>query len=227
MNDIEHEKAVLLKETYDSVKFMLGESIEKLTVDRVVIGIFFTGIKLSNGTGGLCYTPVKMIPQAVCCPSSAKAMPNSGKMRGKNVLSFTEDIFSQNPLKKAVGIAVLNALSETCRQKNLYKDYKYVIDADPLDYITIPNDAYTVVVGALLPYIKMLKKNRNSYGILELDPRTLKDEEMSHYVKPEKTEDAISKADYLLITGTTLINDTLDEILSKSNYSRTNCKFIS
>lgn len=215
LTGIKYEKGCLLNETYDSIRFMLGESIENLTIDRIVIGLFFIGVKLSNGIGGLCYTPVKMIPEAVCCPSSAKAMPNSGKIKGKGVTSFAQDIFSTNPLKKAIAIAVLNALSETCRQKNFYKDYEYIIKADPLDYITIPEDTYTVVVGALIPYIKMLKKNGNSYGILELDPRTLKKEEMPYYIAPDKAEDAISRADYLLITGTTLINDTLEGILSK------------
>lgn len=215
LTSIKYEKGCLLNETYDSIRFMLGESIENLTIDRIVIGLFFIGVKLSNDIGGLCYTPVKMIPQAVCCPSSAKAMPDSGKIRGKGVTSFADDIFSANPLKKAIAIAVLNALSETCRQQNLYKDYEYVINADPLDYITIPKDAYTIVVGALIPYIKMLKKNGNLYGILELDSRTLKEEEMPHYIEPDKADDAISRADYLLITGTTLINDTLEGILSK------------
>lgn len=215
MNDIKYEKGCLLSETYDSIRNMLGESIESLTIDRIVIGLFFIGVKLSNGIGGLCFTPVKMIPEAVCCPSSAKAMPDSGKIKGKRVSYFTEDMFSSNPLKKAIAIAVLNALSETSRQKGFYEDYEYIIKADPLDFIKIPKDTYTVVIGALIPYLKMLKKNGNPYGILELDPRTLKQEEMPYFIAPDKADEAISKADYLIITGTTLINDTLEGILSK------------
>jgi len=51
--------------------------LESITVERAVFGLFFSGVKLSTGHGGLCFTPVKEIPEAVCCPSSAKAMPFS------------------------------------------------------------------------------------------------------------------------------------------------------
>ena len=49
--------------------------LDSITVERAAFGLFFSGVKLSTGHGGLCFTPVKEIPEAVCCPSSAKAMP--------------------------------------------------------------------------------------------------------------------------------------------------------
>lgn len=122
--------------------------------------------------------------------------------------------FSGNPLQRTLAIAMLNALSETCRQANLFGPHEYVVGADPLDDESIPPDAYTVVIGALLPYLKMLRSQRRRYGILELDPRTLKEEEKPHYVEPEGAAEAIAQADCLLVTGTTLINDTLEGILS-------------
>ena len=61
----------ILNETAQQVKNVLGLEYDTTTVERVMIGVFFTGVKLSNGAGGISYTPVKDIPQAVCCPSSA------------------------------------------------------------------------------------------------------------------------------------------------------------
>lgn len=208
-------KSSILKETYDSIRQLLGKNLDDLSLERVVLGLFFTGVKLSNGTGGVSFTPIKMIPEAVCCPSSAHAMPDSGKLQGKSVTNVLEDLFSQNSLKKTIAIATLNALSETCRIAGFYKDYDFVIKADPLDFFSIAENSYTLVVGALLPYIKMLKKHNLSYGILELDPRTLKAEEMPYYIPPEKATKELPKADYLLITGTTLINDSLEGILEQ------------
>ena len=60
----------ILQETAQLVRQKLGSDFEKLTVERVAVGLFFTGAKLSNGAGGVSYTPVKDIPQAVCGPSS-------------------------------------------------------------------------------------------------------------------------------------------------------------
>jgi uncharacterized protein (DUF4213/DUF364 family) len=219
MNGNSH--AAILTQTRDSVEMLLENDLQQLTLERVVLGLFFTGVKLSNNSGGISFTPVKMIPEAVCCPSSARAMPDSGRLRGKDVTEVLEDLSSQNPLKKTIAIATLNALSETCRIRGFYKNYDFVVDADPLDFFSIPKDSYTIIVGALLPYIKMLKKNNYPYGILELDPRTLKPEEMPHYIPPEEASSELPKADYLLITGTTLINDSLDGILEKRKESAT------
>lgn len=204
----------LLNETYRLIRAALGAAVDTITLERVTVGLFFTGVKLNNGSGGICSTPVKMIPEAVCCPSSAHAMPDSGRMRGKGIAHFMEGRFSGNPLQRTLAIAMLNALSETCRRANLFGPHEYLVGADPLDDETIPPDSYTVVIGALLPYLKMLRTQQRRYGILELDPRTLKEEEKPHYIQPADTPGAIAQADTLLVTGTTLINDTLEGILS-------------
>jgi uncharacterized protein len=213
-SSIDFEAGSIIRESYDHVRSALGGSLEEIYLERVVVGLFFTGVKLSNGIGGLCATPVKMIPEAVCCPSSAQAMPNSGRLRGAKITRILDDLTSQNPLKKTVAIAVLNALSETCRQADPRPNYEFIIDADPLDHIQISDGSYTLVVGALLPYLRMLKKKGLSYGILELDPKTLRAEELPYYIPPAEADTAVSKADYLLITGTTLINDTLEGLLA-------------
>src|SRR6516225_1878019 len=72
----------ILDETIAMIGTILGSELEEITVERVVVGLFFTGVKLSNGTTGASATPIKSIPEAVCCPSSAMAMPFPGKMRG-------------------------------------------------------------------------------------------------------------------------------------------------
>ena len=79
----------------------------EITVERAVLGLFFSGVKLSDGHGGLCFTPIKEIPDAVCCPSSARAMPLSGRLGGRSVREYLEDISSGNVLKKALGIATV------------------------------------------------------------------------------------------------------------------------
>jgi hypothetical protein len=58
----------ILQSTAQLVKQKLGAEFEKRTIDRLAVGLFFSGVKLSNGAGGVSYTPVKDIPQAVCCP---------------------------------------------------------------------------------------------------------------------------------------------------------------
>jgi uncharacterized protein len=114
MEPISYEAGSLLRETVQDIRRILGNTIEELRVERVVLGLFFTGVKLNNGTGGLCFTPLKAIPEAVCCPSSARAMPDSGRLKAKAAVRFVDEMMDGNPLKKAMGIAVMNALSMTC-----------------------------------------------------------------------------------------------------------------
>lgn len=204
----------ILKETIEILYDTLGDELDKITVERVVFGLFFTGVKLSNGEGGLSYTPLKALSDAVCCPSSAAAMPNSGRMKGQNVKYFIDAMFSDNPLKKTLGIAVINALATTCWKLGKQdKNFLLEDNKDPIDNVDIGENSHTVIVGALVPYIKDLIKRNRSLSILELDPSTLKGRELEYYVPPNRADEVVPKADYMIITGVTLITDTLEELL--------------
>lgn len=71
-------RAPLLAELERDLLARLGSRADSLRIERAVLGIFFTGVKLDNGAGGLCATPIRSVPEAVCCPSSARAMPTPG-----------------------------------------------------------------------------------------------------------------------------------------------------
>jgi uncharacterized protein (DUF4213/DUF364 family) len=211
----EKSNSPILSETRDHIRSVLGDEMESISVERVVIGLFFTGVKLSNGSGGICFTPIKEIPEAVCCPSSARAMPSLGKLKGRPVSYYLEKLAENRPLEKAMSIAVLNALSATCWRRQLPRGYALELGTDPVDKLGIPDEARVVVIGALVPYLKMLKERNQPFHILEKDARTLKADELPYFVPPEKAHQVIPQADLLIITGTTVLNDTLEGILGR------------
>ena len=143
----------ILGDVIAELREALGERIDSLEIERTVLGLFFTGVKLSDGEGGLCFTPIKSIPQAVCCPGSARAMPDSG-MRGKRVMEVLDEMLLGNPLKKAIGIATINALSSAVWRERPPEGYAIRIGMDPMDEASIPDDAFVAVVGALVPYLR-------------------------------------------------------------------------
>jgi len=204
----------ILKETIENIKNILGPRLDEIKVERVVIGIFFTGVKLTTGEGGLCYTPVKAIPEAVCCPSSARAMPNSGSLTKRPISLYFDDALSSKPIRKALGIAVINALSDLCWKSNPPVGYTITKGIDAMDTVEIYEDDFVVVIGALAPLLKVLLKRGKSFNVIEQDPRTLKPDEMPFFVPVDKTNECVPKADLLVITGTTLINSTLEGLLS-------------
>lgn len=204
---------VILQETAALVRETLGDALKDITLERAVFGLFFTGAKLSGGQGGLCFTPVKELPQAVCCPSSARAMPLSGRLAGRTAADCLADLEHDNILRKTLAIAVLNALSAACWENRPPKGYSIRHGVDAFDEAVIPEKGKTVVVGALVPVLKRLIAAGADFTVLEQDARTLKGAELDHYAPPQDAPKHIPGAELLVITGTTVLNDTLPGLL--------------
>jgi len=205
---------ILLQESADILKEYFGERLDKMVVERAVFGLFFSGVKLSTGHGGLCFTPVKEIPEAVCCPSSAKAMPLSGKLSGRSVKSYLDDLSHENILRKTLAIATLNALSACYWEGNKNLEYKIEIDVDSFDVMEVPKDKKSVVIGALVPMLKKLLAADADFKVLEMDSRTLKGKELEHFAPSKDANVYLPDSDLDVITGVTILNDTLPDLLA-------------
>ena len=71
-----------------------------------------------------------------------------------------------------------------------------------------------VLVGAFVPFLKALKRARQFFTVLEMDAATLKADELAHFRPAEEADALVPTADVVLITGTTLLNDTLENPLA-------------
>ena len=205
---------ILLQESAEIIKDYFGERLNKMVVERAVFGLFFSGVKISTGHGGLCFTPVKEIPEAVCCPSSAKAMPLSGKLRGRSVKDYLDDLSHANILRKTLAIATLNALSACYWEENKDLDYKIEMDVDSFDVMEIPQGKKSVVIGALVPMLKKLLAADADFRVLEMDSRTLKGKELEHFAQSKDAGLYLPDSDLDVITGVTILNDTLPDLLA-------------
>jgi uncharacterized protein (DUF4213/DUF364 family) len=204
----------ILTETVAAVTEILGRELDEIAVERTVIGLFFTGVKLTTGHAGACATPIKTIPEAVCCPSSAMAMPFPGKMKGKPARDAMKEAFSDHGIRRGVGIATVNALAELCWERRPHPGVELLRGLDAFDANNFRPDDRTVVVGAFVPFLKELKRRGQPFLVLEKDPDTLKASEMPFYRPAEMAREVVPQADVLLMTGTTLLNDTLESLLS-------------
>lgn len=203
----------ILDETTATIDAILGAELDHITIERAVIGLFFTGVKLSTGHAGACVTPIKTIPEAVCCPSSAMAMPFPGKMAGKPARDAVKEAFSDHGIRRAVGIATINALADLAsrRRPHPLAELHRGVDAFQAN-VFAPGDL-TVVVGAFVPFLKELKRRGQPFLVLEKDPATLKPEEMPFFRPAEMAAEIVPQADVLLVTGSTLLNDSMEELL--------------
>jgi len=204
----------ILSETIAAIGTMLGPDLDDITIERVVVGLFFTGVKLDNGIAGACATPIKTIPEAVCCPSSAMAMPFPGKLRGRRAADLAREALSGHGIRRAVGIATVNALAEHCWRRRPHPLVELRQNVDAFDATEIHDGDQVVVVGAFVPFLKELKRRRQSFLVLEQDPATLKADELPFFRPAEAAPDIVPHADVLLITGSTLVNATLEDLLA-------------
>ncbi len=203
----------ILQSTAQLVKQKLGAEFEQLAIDRVAVGLFFTGVKLTNGAGGVSYTPVKDIPQAVCCPSSAARIFDPAKINGMPAAEVLPALSSREPIKTAISIATLNALSATCWEQGLSDNYRIQVDTDAVDVVHMPAENSVAVVGAFVPILRKLKARGGRWWVIEQHPQTLKGDELEHFIPADQSTETISAADVLIVTGVTLVNHTLDPIL--------------
>ncbi len=204
----------ILAETIAGIHGTLGGDLDHITVDRAVVGLFFTGVKLDTGTAGACATPLRSIPEAVCCPSSAMAMPFPGKLRGRLARELLKDTQAASGIRRAIGVATMNALAAVCWERRATTDVELQIGVDAYDAANIQPGEHVVVVGAFVPFLKALKRVGQPFTVLEMDAATLKPDELAHFRPAAEATEVVPSAGVVLITGTTLLNDTLENLLA-------------
>jgi uncharacterized protein (DUF4213/DUF364 family) len=141
------------------------------------------------------------------------AMPFPGKLRGRPALDLAKEAFGNHGIRRAVGIAAMNALADTCWRRRPHPETELRLGIDAFDATEMRPGDRVVVVGAFVPFLRELKRRRQPFLVLEQDPATLKADELPFFRPAEQADSVVPEADVLLITGTTLINDTLEELL--------------
>ncbi|OGP73871.1 MAG: hypothetical protein A2V86_00640 [Deltaproteobacteria bacterium RBG_16_49_23] len=204
----------VIAETIDIIKEKAPAPLQDVRVDDLVIGIFFTGIKLSTGHGGCAFTPIGEIPEAVCCPTSAARMPHAGNLEGRPVSEMLPYALDHNVLKTAIGVAALNALSQWIVESGKERDYELLKGKDGFDLLDIQPYETVSLIGAFPPYIKRLKAMGNPFFIIEKNRQTLRPDEMKYFKPESEMKTALEKSQVVISTGTTIVNHTFDPILS-------------
>jgi len=206
--------ASVVAETVDLVTRKCPPGLKEARIEDLVIGVFFTGVKLSTGHSGVAFTPIGEIPEAVCCPTTAARMPQAGELGGKPAFEILSYSLDKNVLKSAIGIATLNALSQAILQKNADPAYDIVKETDGFDLLKIRPNETVSLIGAFGPYIRRLKTMGNRFFIIEKNTQTLRPDEMKYFKPEAEMAFALQESQAVVMTGTAIVNHTIDAILS-------------
>ena len=77
---------------------------EPATVTDVRVGVFYTAVALGTGETGVAFTPRDQA-DTVCCPRSAAAAPQAGRLAGQDAWALCREATNPNSLRREIGRA--------------------------------------------------------------------------------------------------------------------------
>jgi uncharacterized protein (DUF4213/DUF364 family) len=192
---------------------------EDAAVWQVRIGVFYTAALLDTGHTGVAFTP-RDLADTVCCPRSAAAAPPAGRMAGQRALDLAGESLSRSPLRRAVGVAVLNALSARAMERYGVPGGRVIAGMDALDAVAIRRGDRVAMVGSFAPFIRALKAQGAPLSVVDRHPEALKADERPYWVPPERAADVLAAASLVIVTGSALVEGGIDDLLTSCRQAR-------
>ena len=192
---------------------------DELLISDVRVGVFYTGVELSSGEVGVAFTP-RDLNDTVCCPKTAAGAPPAGRLIGAKAWETAEYAFSPSAVRRAVGVAVLNALSASAIRRHGLPAGKLRENLDALDAAGIAPADRVVMVGAFVPFIKKLKGQVGDLRIIDKHREALKAGEQALWVSPEDSAEVLKSASVVIFSGSALVEGGLEDLLSFTEGAR-------
>ncbi len=207
---------MILQETLSLIKNKYPILFQSAIIEKVTFGLHFTAVKLSTGFCGMAKTET----QSYFNKTYNRKKDFSSFSAGKIIGQYVSDLFScqtNSVLIDVLKLAVLNALSAEIMQKG---DYKIIEDKDPIELIELKDTDSICIVGAFQSYISKISKCSSKLFVVELDENALDEEQKKYFVPAHQSKLAFSQSDIIIITGSTLVNNTLDELLKNISHDK-------
>lgn len=201
---------MVINETIALLEDRCNGKFDSLVVENAVIGIIYTGIKLSDGSSGVSYTPIAEMHESSCCMDRSVQKKGTKSFKGMSVNELLH-MESTAPVLNAVKVAAMNALSSDFIAGG---EYEKVYDKDALDLMLADSVQKICMVGAFKPFLKRLKQISGiELSVLERRREKLAHDEQKYYAAPDKAARFLSNADMVIITGSSIANGTIDSLL--------------
>lgn len=203
---------MIAEETYKLLTQHYRGKLDDIIISDVCVGLRITAVILSDGSYGVAGT---MDDQGTHCAKENRDFGafTPSKIRGSSLSSLFSSAKSSNILM-SLKIAVMNALSSRIISES---GYKVIEDADPVDLIDLSGGKNITIVGAFHSYIRKISSTPNTLHVLELDREALADEHKKFYVPSSEYKTLVPRSDIVIITGLTLVNNTIDGLLEACN----------
>ncbi len=176
----------------------LYEQLEPTARNRRItdlrVGLSYVGVMLDNGASGLA----AVLPDVT--PRGCTVLSDAGKDAGSpaaDLLRYQKD--GKNVLHRAIGLATANALIEpSCDTTE---------DREATTYFNLQPGEKVAMVGLFSPLTERIRATGAILTVIEKNPQRLE------LLSSQEKQRALQDCDIAIITATTLLNNTLEEII--------------
>ncbi|MDR5708637.1 MAG: DUF364 domain-containing protein [Armatimonadota bacterium] len=207
----------LIEACLKALSARLGD--EPVVVQDARVGVFYTAVALDTGHVGVAFTP-RGLADTVCCPRSAASAPPAGRLVGRDAWTLAADARSPVALRRAVGVATLNALSALAMDRFGVPGGVRIPGLDALEAAGVSPEDRVALVGAFSPFIKSLMGTVSALWVVDRHPEALREAERSLWRPPESAAEVLREATVVVITGSALVEGGMDELLDSCPQAR-------
>jgi len=172
-----------------------------LKVEDLRVGLGYTAVRNSAGGVGLAYVLRERLPEG--CTHLDKA----GEYIGLDLQEMAKMFMNHhNPLKASIGLAAINSVAPV--------ENTEFHEGDVLDYLDIKKDDWVGMVGHFAPLVRRIKQTTPHLFVIE----------DKHEYRRNGTfrifDEIMGNCNIMIITATTLINKTFEDILEKTKKAK-------
>lgn len=169
-------------------------------VEDARIGLGYVGVKVAEKGLGLAALLVNELGGGCSKLDVAGTLAGSPASRLLNLLPA-----GSNPLEKAIGLAAANAIIDPPVSEE---------ESDAIDLMKLTSEDRIAMIGFFRPLVERIRKMGLELAVIERDERRIEipDDETRNRILEECT--------VAIITATSIVNDTLDDVLKKLGNTR-------
>jgi uncharacterized protein (DUF4213/DUF364 family) len=200
---------MIIEQTYSLLKNIYGNKLEDLIISDVRIGLYLTAVRLSDNSIG---TSATLTDDHPFCAKSNRDFGDFTplKIGGQKVLNILETS-KESSLISSLKTAVLNAISSNIISSG---KYKVIENCDPIQLLDLDSRKTITVIGAFQSYIRKIAGTKNKLFVLELSENALTPDQKKFFIPANEYKAILPVSDIVIITGQTLVNRTIDDLLS-------------
>jgi uncharacterized protein (DUF4213/DUF364 family) len=201
---------VIIQETIQYVMDTQKNLLASERIERLVIGVFFTAVQLSGGACGLAKSELTGKSTYAVGYGRHKGEFAPGQLKGRSILDVLLRV-DDHPFSDSIRLAVLNAVST---QMIAQGGYTVERGRDPIEWVDASAGKRVTLVGAFSSYMDKLSETLCTLRVLELDVDAFPERHRHLYVPAERAAEILPDSDTVVLTGSTLVNRTLDDLLA-------------